>query len=205
MLIFSTWIYTSISKGMLGSSLLPPHSNFQKPSHYLPSKVSRNLLQIKAMVIDGSQNHPPLKRRKPLIGVLDVPGVIWRKTLQPLSNFGFGQKSIWEGGVGLFFVSVVALVTLNLVWLRGFHLRSQLRKYQVVFEFSQACGICVGTPVRIRGVTVGKVVHVNSSLNCIEAVVEVIISSSFHLHEVLQKFKLYFARLLVSSQATSRS
>lgn len=173
MLISSSWIHTSNSKGMPGGSLLPPCSNFQKPVHYLPSKASGNLVQIRAMVIKGSQNHSPLKRRKPLIAILEVPGVIWRKTLQPLSNFGFGQMSIWEGGVGLFFVSTVALVTLSLVWLRGFHLRSQLRKYQAVFEFSNACGICVGTPVRIRGVAVGKVVHVNSSLKCIEAVVEV--------------------------------
>lgn len=42
-----------------------------------------------------------------------------------------------------------------------------------MFEFSQACGICVGTPVRIRGVTVGSVVGVNSSLKSIDAVVEV--------------------------------
>jgi len=77
------------------------------------------------------------------------------------------------GGVGLFIVSGVALFALTLAWLRGLQLRSRFRKYQAVFEFSQACGICVGTPVRIRGVTVGNVVHVDSSVKCIEAVAEV--------------------------------
>lgn len=42
-----------------------------------------------------------------------------------------------------------------------------------MFEFSQACGICVETPVRIRGVAVGNVVRVDSSVKHIEAVAEV--------------------------------
>ncbi|KAH0462506.1 hypothetical protein IEQ34_010081 [Dendrobium chrysotoxum] len=173
MLISGTWIQTSNSNGMLGSPLVSPCSSFQKPVSYLLKKSLRKVVQVNARVVDGSQNHPPSKRRNPLVSIIEVPQVIWRQTLQPLSNFGFGQRSIWEGGVGLFVVSGVTLVVLSLAWLRGFHLRSQLRKYQAVFEFSQACGLCVGTPVRIRGVTVGKVVHVNSSLKSIDAVVEV--------------------------------
>jgi ABC-type transporter Mla subunit MlaD len=70
-------------------------------------------------------------------------------------------------------VSGAALLVLTLAWLRGFQLRSRFKKYQAVFEFSQACGICVGTPVRIRGVTVGNVVRVDSSLKSIDATVEV--------------------------------
>jgi ABC-type transporter Mla subunit MlaD len=42
-----------------------------------------------------------------------------------------------------------------------------------VLEFAQASGICTGTQVRIRGVTVGEVIRVNPSLKSIEAVVEV--------------------------------
>jgi ABC-type transporter Mla subunit MlaD len=93
--------------------------------------------------------------------------------LKPLSDFGFGRRSIWEGGVGLFLVSGAVLVALSLAWLRGFLLRSQFRKYTAVLEFAQASGICTGTQVRIRGVTVGEVVRVNPSLKSIEAVVEV--------------------------------
>ncbi|KAE8729740.1 Protein TRIGALACTOSYLDIACYLGLYCEROL 2 [Hibiscus syriacus] len=65
------------------------------------------------------------------------------------------------------------LLALSLAWLRGFQIRSKFRKYLAVLEFAQASGICTGTPVRIRGVTVGNVVRVNPSLKSIEAVVEV--------------------------------
>ncbi|CAO1947401.1 unnamed protein product [Urochloa humidicola] len=99
---------------------------------------------------------------------------LWRRTLQPLGDYGFGKRSVWEGGVGLFMVSGAALLALALAWLRGFQLRSRFRKYTTVFEFTQAAGICVGTPVRIRGVTVGSVVRVDSSLRSIDALVEVI-------------------------------
>ncbi|CAO1940282.1 unnamed protein product [Urochloa humidicola] len=98
---------------------------------------------------------------------------LWRRTLQPLGDYGFGKRSVWEGGVGLFMVSGAALLALALAWLRGFQLRSRFRKYNTVFEFTQAAGICVGTPVRIRGVTVGSVVRVDSSLRSIDALVEV--------------------------------
>ncbi|GAV92172.1 MCE domain-containing protein, partial [Cephalotus follicularis] len=96
------------------------------------------------------------------------PTIIWR----PLSDFGFGSRSIWEGGVGLFLVSGAVLLALSLAWLRGFQLRSKFRKYVAVFEFAQACGISTGTPVRIRGVTDGNVIRINPSLKSIEAVVD---------------------------------
>ncbi|KAG0468199.1 hypothetical protein HPP92_017527 [Vanilla planifolia] len=173
MLISCAWSGTSTSNVMLNSPFCDFSSDIRSRSSCLLAKSPKKLVKIKARVADGGTNQPPSKGRNPLVAVLEVPNVIWRRTLQPLSNFGFGERSIWEGGVGLFGVSGVFLVILSLVWLRGFHLRSRLRKYQAIFEFSQACGICVGTPVRIRGVTVGNVVNVNSSLRCIDAVVEV--------------------------------
>ncbi|XP_051124455.1 protein TRIGALACTOSYLDIACYLGLYCEROL 2, chloroplastic [Andrographis paniculata] len=111
--------------------------------------------------------------KNPLSAVIDLPRTIWKRTLRPLNDFGFGRRSIWEGGVGLFIVSGTVLLALSLAWLRGFHLRSKFRKYLAVFEFDHASGICTGTPVRIRGVNVGNVVRVNPSLKSIEAVVEV--------------------------------
>lgn len=110
---------------------------------------------------------------------MDVPRTIWRQTLRPLNDFGFGHRSIWEGGVGLFLVSGAVILALSLAWLRGFQLRSKFRKYLAVFEFAQACGISTGTPVRIRGVTVGNVIRVNPSLKNIEAVVEVCFMAYF--------------------------
>ncbi|KAH6756883.1 trigalactosyldiacylglycerol2 [Perilla frutescens var. hirtella] len=111
--------------------------------------------------------------KSPFSLVLDIPRVIWRQTLRPLSDFGFGRKSVWEGGVGLFLVSGAFLLAFSLAWLRGFQLRSKFNKYLAVFEFDQASGICTGTPIRIRGVNVGNVVRVNPSLRNIEAIVEI--------------------------------
>lgn len=125
---------------------------------------------------DAGHTHPSASssESKSLFSqVLDVPRAIWKQTLKPLSDFGFGGKSVWEGGVGLFLVSGAFLLAFSLAWLRGFQLRSKFNKYLAVFEFDQASGICTGTPVRIRGVNVGNVVRVNPSLRNIEAIVEV--------------------------------
>lgn len=94
--------------------------------------------------------------------------------LLPLTNFGMGKRSIWEGGVGLFIMSGVVLCALIVGWVRGVRVRAQTTRYQAIFEFGQACGIAVGTPVRIRGVDVGSVVGVRPSLEKIDAVVEII-------------------------------
>lgn len=51
---------------------------------------------------------------------------------------------------------------------------SQVKMWvQCVLEFPLACGITVGTPVRIRGVPVGSVLTVNPSLEKVEVLVEV--------------------------------
>lgn len=139
-------------------------------------KPRKRLPSIRAVSDNADNTHQPIsspEHKSALSVVLDIPKTIWRQTLRPLSDFGFGRRSIWEGGVGLFLVSCMVLFVLCLAWLRGFQLRSKFRKYLAVFEFSQACGISNGTPVRIRGVTVGNVIQVNPSLKSIEAVVEV--------------------------------
>uniref|UniRef100_A0A2P2K0K7 Mce/MlaD domain-containing protein n=1 Tax=Rhizophora mucronata TaxID=61149 RepID=A0A2P2K0K7_RHIMU len=135
----------------------------------------KRVAQIRAMSADSVPSKPPSssETKGPLEVVLDVPQHIWRQTLKPLSDFGFGRRTIWEGGVGLFITSGVVLLVFSLAWLRGFQLRARFRKYLAVFEFNKASGICTGTPVRIRGVTVGNVIRVNPSLRNIEAIVEV--------------------------------
>lgn len=170
-MVGSPWIQASICKSLVASPLVSPIHHLQNFIPRLPPKPSkRKLCQVKASSASAGQNPSSSRKGKnPLALVLEVPGTIWKQTLQPLSDFGFGRSSIWDGGVGLLMVSGAALLALALVWLRGCHLRSRFRKYQALFEFSQACGICVGTPVRIRGVTVGSVVQVDSSLkssNC---------------------------------------
>ena len=47
------------------------------------------------------------------------------------------------------------------------------RGAQCVLEFPLACGITVGTPVRIRGVPVGSVLAVHPSLERVEVLAEV--------------------------------
>lgn len=154
----------------LGSSA----GKFPMPSQYCPNKPSKKLVRVTASASDTIDDLSSSSIGKNLLTlVLEAPGTFWKRTSQPMRDFGFGRRSLWEGGVGLFVVSGMALFALTLAWLNGFQLRSRFRKYHAVFEFSQACGICVGTPVRIRGVTVGNVVRVDSSLKCVEAVAEV--------------------------------
>ncbi|KAK6937154.1 Mce/MlaD [Dillenia turbinata] len=141
----------------------------------LPLRLQKKLTHVKAMSTNTGHSQTPSssEAKNPLAVVLNIPRNIWRQTLRPLSDFGFGKRSIWEGGVGLLLMSGTVLLALSLAWLRGFQLRSKFRKYLAVFEFPQACGISNGTPVRIRGVTVGNVIQVKPSLKSIEAVVEV--------------------------------
>lgn len=71
-----------------------------------------------------------------------------------LRDFGIGRHSIAEGGLGLFILGGGAVAVALIAWVRGNALRSG-RPYTATFEFPTACGITVGTPVRIRGVQVG--------------------------------------------------
>ncbi|KAJ8774753.1 hypothetical protein K2173_017199 [Erythroxylum novogranatense] len=161
---------------MLSSSLITVSRCSANFGVHLPS---RQAMRVRAMCADIGPSEPPSSSetkyptKNPLAVVAEVPKKLWRQTLKPLSDFGFGHMSIWEGGVGLFLTSGAVFIAFSLAWLRGIQLRSKLRRYSVVFEFDKASGICTGTPVRIRGVTVGNVIRVNPSLRNIEATVEV--------------------------------
>lgn len=176
-MVGSSWVQVSTRPTVLSLPVitLPRDSSLPSFLPYLPNRSSKKLVQVQASSGNTGQTPPPSpsEKKNPLAVVLGIPGSIWKQTLRPLSDFGFGKKSIWEGGVGLFIVSGAVLLALSLVWLRGFQLRSRLRKYQAVLEFSQACGICMGTPVRIRGVNIGNVIRLNPSLKSIEAIIEV--------------------------------
>ncbi|RZC93795.1 hypothetical protein C5167_029437 [Papaver somniferum] len=142
---------------------------------HLPNRSLKKLARVQASSANTGQDSRPSssEKKNPLAVVLGIPGTIWKQTLRPLSDFGFGKKSVWEGGVGLFVVSGAVLLALSLAWLRGFQMRSRFRKYQAVLQFTEACGISTGTAVRIRGVTVGSVIRLNPSLKSIDAVIEV--------------------------------
>ncbi|XP_065866081.1 protein TRIGALACTOSYLDIACYLGLYCEROL 2, chloroplastic isoform X2 [Euphorbia lathyris] len=168
-------VQPSTCPSVLSSSLnsIPRGSSNLLP--YLPPRPQKQIMRVQAMSADAGHNQasPSSEKKNPLAVVLEVPQSIWRQTVKPLNDFGFGRRSIWEGGVGLFLVSGAVLLALSLAWLRGFQIRSRFRKYVALFEFSQACGISTGTAVRIRGVTVGNVIKVNPSLRSIEVVAEV--------------------------------
>ena len=155
----------------------------RNPSSSIPLPIRRQtqINRIRVTSADSGHGQRPSssssEAKKPLSALSNIPWAIWRQTLRPLSDFGFNGRSIWEGGVGLFLVSGTVLFVLSLAWLRGFQIRSKFRKYTVVLEFAEACGISKGTPVRIRGATVGNVIGVNPSLKSIEAVVEVSFNS----------------------------
>ncbi|KAB2069165.1 hypothetical protein ES319_A08G079500v1 [Gossypium barbadense] len=92
----------------LSSSTLTtlPHSS-PKVLPCLPPKLRMRLAKVRAMSASTEHNPQPgsSEQKNLLAVVLDILRNIWRQTLRPLSDFGFGRRSIWEGGVGLFLVS----------------------------------------------------------------------------------------------------
>ena len=91
--------------------------------------------------------------------------------VKPLRDFGFGRTSVWEGGVGLFILGGMALTALVVNWVLGVNF-NKMRSYQAFVEFPFACGIQVGTQVRVRGVKVGNVLSVRPNLERVEVLVE---------------------------------
>mmetsp|Transcript_29419 Transcript_29419/g.49427 ORF Transcript_29419/g.49427 Transcript_29419/m.49427 type:complete len:461 (-) Transcript_29419:136-1518(-) len=99
--------------------------------------------------------------------------MLWERVLRPLRDFGFGRKNIWEGGVGLFLIGGFAILGCLFGWVQGFALRNRAQAYRAVIEFPLASGITVGTPVRVRGVTVGNVLSVKPTIAKVDVLVEV--------------------------------
>lgn len=110
----------------------------------------------------GSSSGPP-EPRPPLFASL----------LKPLRDFGIGRTSMMQGGVGLFVFAGIGFALMLITWARGGQLGRRGQGYQAILEFPVACGISVGTPVRIRGVPVGAVLGVQPSLEKVEVLVEI--------------------------------
>lgn len=60
-----------------------------------------------------------------------------------------------------------------ITWARNGLLGPKGQGYQAIFEFPTACGITVGTAVRIRGVPVGSVLSVRPSLERVDVLTEI--------------------------------
>ena len=96
---------------------------------------------------------------------------LWLRLVKPLRDFGFGRTNIWEGGVGLFLIGGAGMAALTINWILGVNF-NKMRSYQAFVEFPFACGIQVGTQVRVRGVKVGNVLSVRPNLERVEVLVE---------------------------------
>ena len=95
-----------------------------------------------------------------------------RRLVKPLQDFGFGRTRLWEGGVGLFIISGVAVTFIIWGWIQGLLSFARKNSYQAFIEFPVACGIQVGTNVRVRGVKAGTVLSVQPSLEKVDVLVE---------------------------------
>ena len=80
-------------------------------------------------------------------------------------------RAIREGSVGLLILVGVGLFGGLVLWLRG--LNPGNRNYGVTVTFDNSLGMIVGTPVRYRGVPVGRVVRIEPNSNQIDVLVEI--------------------------------
>eukprot|EP00899_Mesostigma_viride_P004786 jgi/Mesvir1/14308/Mv09729-RA.1 len=143
-------------------SLLP-----QRAFATVPKRRNSGVPGIVALAAPSSTSPPKKEEGSGIFSVLTD------RLLRPLMDFGFGRRTVWEGGVGIFVLVGIGMFGLLLGWIKGIFVGARLHKYHAIVEFSQACGITVGTPVRIRGVDVGSVIGVRPSLERIDVHMEI--------------------------------
>jgi len=80
-------------------------------------------------------------------------------------------RTVREGSVGFLILLGLGLFGGLVLWLRGVQLGN--RSYQILVEFPNVQGIQVGTPVRYRGVNVGKISRIKPESNWVEVVLEI--------------------------------
>ena len=81
------------------------------------------------------------------------------------------SRTVREGSVGLLILLGLGLFIGIILWIRGFTLGN--RSYKVIFDFANINGMQVGSQVRYRGVTVGKITKITPGINIVEVEVEV--------------------------------
>lgn len=89
-----------------------------------------------------------------------------------LQDFGIGKSGLKEGGLGLFVMAGAAAAVALVSWARSNALKVGT-PYQITVELPLACGVTIGTPLRIRGVQVGQVLNVKPSLERVDVLCEV--------------------------------
>lgn len=81
------------------------------------------------------------------------------------------SRTVREGSVGLLILLGLGLFAGLILWLRGISVGN--RGYKVVIDFANVAGMEVGTPVRYRGVAVGKITKTRPGPNGVEVEVEI--------------------------------
>ena len=81
------------------------------------------------------------------------------------------SRTVREGSVGFLILVGIGLFGGLVLWLRGVQLGN--RSYKFAVEFSSAQGMQIGTPVRYRGVSVGKVTALKPSPNGVDVLLEI--------------------------------
>lgn len=145
------------------------HSQTVLPGRF-PSILSQRLLAPRpgGRKLHSVQSTPDA----PLDEPAQASPSLFSKLFRSLTDVGIGTRSLAEGAVGLFIIVGIGFSVALIAWARG----SALRKghpYMATIQFPQACGITVGTPVRIRGVQIGSVMNVKAWLDRVDVVVEV--------------------------------
>lgn len=133
--------------------------------------ISRSSVGVFASSSNPSPDGPSSKVRQALSSNKNVIPFI-ENMIKPLRDFGIGKTSMIQGGVGLFVFAGIGFALMLVSWARGGQLGRRGQGYQAILEFPVACGISVGTPVRIRGVPVGGVLSVQPSLEKVDVLVE---------------------------------
>lgn len=80
------------------------------------------------------------------------------------------SRALREGSVGLLVIAGLAMFAGLAVWLKDWGLGR--RHYQITVEFLDARGLQVGTPVRYRGVTIGKVLEVKPQTTTVDVTLQ---------------------------------
>ncbi|MBE9117677.1 MCE family protein [Lusitaniella coriacea LEGE 07157] len=81
------------------------------------------------------------------------------------------SRTLREGSVGLLILIGLGLFGIITVWLRGIEFGQ--KNYQLAIEFANANGMSIGSPVRYRGVNVGKIVNIEPGTNGVKVIVEI--------------------------------
>lgn len=81
------------------------------------------------------------------------------------------SRTVREGSVGFLILVGIGLFGGLVLWLRGVQLGN--RSYKFAVEFASAQGMQIGTPIRYRGVAVGKITALKPGSNGVDVMLEI--------------------------------